>query len=455
MEIGMVEFSVKYAVVGLGHTGVSCAHYLMHKNQSFFIVDSRHNPPGLSEIATTYPHILITTGAIEVSVLIKAQYLIVSPGIPLSTPAIQEAITHGVKLISDIDLFFQHVRAPVVGITGTNGKSTVTTLVGAMAQQAGINSVVAGNIGVPVLDVLKTFQKDLYILELSSFQLERVSHCPLDVAALLNLSPDHLDAHGSFSAYIKAKQRIFAQCKSAVYWQDDTLTKPVGLPSSQCAAFTSRPPQQEQFGVIKDSHGYGVAQDNRVLLYMNEIKLTGRHNLTNIAAALTIGSLLQLPLDIMLEAVRSFSGLAHRCQWVDCIRGVDWFNDSKGTNEASSCSAIAGLASPGSKNLILIAGGAGKGTDFQQLADNIQRYVRAVILFGRDADKIAKAIDSRVLVCNADNLQEAVEQASAVAQPGERVLLSPACTSWDMFADYQERGNAFIKHVNQLKLMYQ
>lgn len=446
----MTSPSACYVIIGLGQTGVSCAEYLDSIGMSFFIVDSRENPPGLNRIRCTLPDINIYTGISDACLLTQADFMIVSPGLPIDTPMIQEALQAGVKLLSDIDLFCQAVDAPIVGITGSNGKSTVTALMGVMAEAAGVNAVVAGNIGVPVLDLLKDPPRDLYIFELSSFQLERTTYLKPTVSALLNLSPDHLDVHRSFEAYRLAKHRIFNCCTAAIFNQEDVQTWPEDRLQEHCFSFTSGQPESDQFGIISKKNVHWLAFGDERLLAASEMRMMGFHNLVNATAALTIGRLLHFPLPAMLKALCSFSGLPHRCQWVANKLGADWFNDSKGTNEAASISAINGLAFPEKKGLILIAGGDGKGADFHEFAAAINRHVSQVILLGRDAHNIERAINGITPVHNVSMLEDAVICAGRIVKPGERVLLSPACTSWDMFSSYQERGELFMKQVNNL-----
>ena len=362
----MVSSIANYVIVGLGQTGISCARYLLSIKETFFIVDSRAKPPGLDILAREMPEIAVYPGELACERLLQAKCMIISPGLPQDLPAISEAVERGARVTSDIDLFCKNINAPIAGITGSNGKSTVTTLVGDMAEEAGINAVVAGNIGVPVLDLLLRPRQDLYILELSSFQLARAEHLKLCVAALLNLSEDHLDYHHSFDNYAKAKHCIFTQCAAAVFNQCHPDCMPADIPAESCHPFTSGTPSSDQFGIIDREGKCWLARGEQLLIAADEIKMFGQHNLINAVAALTIGEQLHFPLPAMLRTLRSFSGLDHRCQWVACKKEAHWFNDSKGTNEAASSSAIESLALNSDKGIILIAGGDGKGADFKK-----------------------------------------------------------------------------------------
>ena len=439
-----------YVIVGLGKTGVSCAEYLSSRGETFFIVDSREQPPGLETVHQKFPHIRVYTGVDDASVLVEAETMIVSPGVPLDTEMVVKALQSGMALLSDIDLFCQAIEAPVIGITGSNGKSTVTEMLGIMADYAGVNAGVGGNIGVPVLDLLKESPRDLYVLELSSFQLERVASLQPTVALMLNLSPDHLDVHHTMEAYKQAKHCIFDRCEVAVFNQDDRQTWPEVSENIKTCSFTSNAPSADQFGIVRQDGAFWLAKGGHPLLCENDLKIVGFHNLVNAVAALAAGEQLGFPLSSMLNALQHFSGLPHRCQWVANRCGADWFNDSKGTNEVASIAAIEGLAFVDGKKLVLIAGGDGKGADFYALAHSIEAHVREVILFGRDAYKIEAAINYMTPVTNVGTLEEAVTHAGNMVRPGERVLLSPACTSWDMFANYQERGELFMQQVNGL-----
>ncbi len=440
----------RWAVVGLGATGISCAKYLATQGVDFFAVDSRHNPPCLNKVRKMFPHSELFTGVKDGSLLKKADAMVVSPGIPLDHPMIVEALNAGVMLLSDIDLFCQSIKKPVVGVTGSNGKSTVTQLIGEMAKACDINVAVAGNIGVPVLDLLNRSPKDLYILELSSFQLERVCCLRPAIAVMLNISPDHLDVHHIMQKYIAAKHRIYEHCDIAVYNQEDKQTWADNSLKIKCCPFTAKAPKEGQFGLIKSAGKWFLAKGSDLLLPVNEMKMKGWHNALNALAALTAGKQLGFSLVKMLDTLTKFPGLPHRCQWVARKYGADWFNDSKGTNEGASIAAIEGLAFSEKKGLILIAGGDGKGANFKKFATAINKHVRKVVLYGKDACKIEKAIGGVTSVVNVNTLEEAVAIAKENVLPEERVLLSPACTSWDMFPDYQVRGNLFIEQVRKL-----
>jgi UDP-N-acetylmuramoylalanine--D-glutamate ligase len=438
-------------IVGLGATGVSCVRYLARKGVPFAVVDTRENPAGLDAFRAEFPGADIRCGALDADYLSTAAELIVSPGVAISHPAIQAAKAAGVQLTGDIDLFCREVGAPIVAITGSNAKSTVTTLVGEMAQAAGIDVGVGGNLGTPVLDMLSEGEKALYVLELSSFQLETTHDLRAEVAVVLNVSPDHMDRYPDLQGYYLAKHRIFRGCRQAVINRDDALTSPLLPKDVKQWAFHLGKPDFRVFGILQHEGEAWLAVAQQPLLPVRELKIRGQHNVANALAALALGQAVNIPMAAMLDTLRRFGGLRHRCQWVADKQGVSYFNDSKGTNVGATVAALNGLGptlSEGAR-IVLIAGGDGKGAEFDDLSAPMARYGRAAVLIGKDADKI-HAVLSGVSVEHADTMEAAVLQAAACAQPGDIVLLSPACASLDMFRNFNERGDIFVHAVEAL-----
>ncbi|TCO76198.1 UDP-N-acetylmuramoyl-L-alanine--D-glutamate ligase [Chromatocurvus halotolerans] len=446
---GIIASSAQRIVVGLGDTGLSVVRYLAHRGERFAVVDTRDEPPGLAQLRDEFPDVSVFAGGIPQSLLNAAAELIVSPGLAPDLPFLQEAVAAGAVIRGDADLFVEAAQAPVIGITGSNAKSTVTALVGAMAQAAGMNAGVGGNLGPPALDLLAD-ERDLYVLELSSFQLERSDSLNLAVACVLNLSADHLDRHGSMPRYHQAKHRIFRGCHHAVVNSDDPLTIPPGGDGMQVSAWRLREPDLHGFGIHRDDDGVEwLARGFDDLMPVTEIALAGRHNLANALAAVAIGHSAGLPMAAMLSALRDFQGLPHRCQLVAVHRGVRWVNDSKATNVGAARAAIEGMGQ--GRNLVLIAGGRGKGGDFTDLRQPVAAHCKGVLLIGETAGQLARDLGDAVPVRHCDSLQQAVQAAASMAVAGDCVLLSPACASFDMFRNYGERGDAFAAAVRDLR----
>jgi len=443
-------------VIGLGLTGISCAKLLARNNARFMVVDTRENPANLAAFQQEYPQVKVMLGPLDQELLASASELILSPGVAKDDPAITYALESGSKLVGDIDLFCREVSAPIIAITGSNAKSSVTTLVGEMAKQAGLNVGVGGNIGLPVLDFLSMPEKELYVLELSSFQLETTNDLRAEVACVLNLTPDHLDRYDNdFQKYYQAKHRIFKGCKKVVENLDDALTHPLVAKQVNITGFRLGESDFAIFGVLNqleagEPREY-LALAKQPLLACDKIKLPGRHNVINALSALALGSQAGLPMASMLQAIEDFDGLEHRCQLVASKKGVSYFNDSKGTNVGATVAALEGLGPTlaQGKKVVLIAGGDGKGASFEDLAAPVRRYVQALVLIGTDAKRIANALDFEEIYF-ASSMQEAVQQAASLAQSGEIVLLSPACASFDMFDSYTQRGEVFSRAAEGL-----
>ena len=435
-------------IVGLGQTGLSCARYFHQENIPFIINDSRENPPGLIDIQHEFPDLEIVLGKFDEKLLAKAYELIVSPGVSLADSAIAKQIARGVLISGDIELFAQRVKTPIIAITGSNGKSTVTTLLGKMLESAGLNVKVGGNIGVPVLDFLKDpISPNLYVLELSSFQLETThSLCPA-AAVLLNICPDHLDRYASMQDYIIAKRRIYNACKVAIVNRDDVNSfSSVIDESSKKISFGLNLPAEGHFGLIENYLTLG----SQKLLAIEALNVKGQHHIANALAALALGHAVHLPMQAMLTALRDFQGLSHRCEWFLKPRGVNWYNDSKATNLGATLAAILGLGKTLQGKLVLIAGGIAKEDEFSSLYKPLSDYARAIILLGKDKLRIAEALQmgklaNTVQLILVQDLEQAVELASQQAEADDIVLFSPFCASLDMFDNFEQRGNRFME----------
>jgi len=443
----LISSTQRKVVVGLGATGLSVARYLAARGDDFCLYDTRENPPGLDQLRRDLPGVTVLTGAPPQDVLDTAGELIVSPGIAPAEPWLAQAIEAGATLRGDIDLFVAEAQAPVIGITGSNAKSTVTALVGEMARAAGLQVGVGGNLGTPALDLLDD-AAELYVLELSSFQLERAGELGLAVATVLNLTPDHLDRHGSMPRYHQAKHRIFSACKAVVFNSDDPLTVPPMAGERGAYSWRLREPELRGFGLRESDGETYLARGFDLILPVRELPLTGRHNVANALAALAVGTAADLPLEAMVEALRRFGGLPHRCEIVAEHRGVRWINDSKATNVAAAQAAIEGLGFE--KNLILIAGGRDKGSDFSQLRAVVAGRCERVLLIGEAASALEVALGDGAPTERVETLDAAVERAAAIARAGHSVLLSPACASFDQFASYEARGDAFRAAARRL-----
>jgi len=437
-------------VVGLGKTGLSCVRFLKSRGYPVAVNDTRENPPGLAELQAEFPEVAVSLGRLDESLLLQAREIVVSPGVSIKEPELLSArLNAGIAVVGDIDVFCREVSAPIVAITGSNAKSTVTTLVGLMAQSAGIDTGVGGNLGTPVLDMLREKgEQSLYVLELSSFQLETTHALKAAVAVVLNISEDHMDRYASMQDYHQAKHRIFRNCQRYVINRDDALTVPLIEDSLPKTSFGLNAPDLNQFGVLVEAGEKYLARGREKLMPVREMKIRGDHNVANVLAALALGEAVNLPMAVMLQTVREFAGLPHRCELVAERAGVAWYNDSKGTNVGSTLAAINGLGAAITGKLILIAGGVGKGQDFSPLSAPLVKYAKALVLIGEDGPKIGAAVAGSVEKLTAATLREAVEKAKALANSGDAVLLSPACASFDMFKNYEDRGQQFVATVN-------
>ena len=437
-------------VVGLGKSGMSLVRFLARQGLPFAVADSRANPPELATLRAEFPQVDVRCGELDVAFLCRANELLVSPGLALATPALQQAAARGVKMSGDIELFARHAKAPIIAITGSNAKSTVTTLVGEMAAAAGKRVAVGGNLGTPALDLLND-EVELYVLELSSFQLECTDQLNAEVATCLNVSEDHMDRYSGMPAYHLAKHRIFRGARQVVINRQDALSRPLLAEGQPCWSFGLNKPDFKAFGLIEEGGEKYLAFQFDKLLNVRELKMRGAHNQANALAALALGHAAGLPMAPMLAALREFTGLAHRCQWLRELRGVTYYDDSKATNVGAALAAIEGLGADIDGKLLLIAGGDGKGADFSALRGPVAAHCRAVLLLGRDAELLANTLaDSGVPLIRVATLEDAVQRAAELAQAGDAVLLSPACASLDMFKNFEQRGQLFAAAVGGL-----
>ncbi|WP_024299865.1 UDP-N-acetylmuramoyl-L-alanine--D-glutamate ligase [Methylomicrobium lacus] len=433
----------KVLVVGLGVTGLSVAKYLSRLGFNFAVVDSRDNPPSLKEFTEQMPDVPIFTGKFNEEAFQVASHLVISPGVALTEPAIAQAVANGSVILGDIDLFACSTNAPIVAITGSNGKSTVTTMLGEMAKISGKLVGVGGNLGTAALDLLET-PADLFVLELSSFQLERTTALNAAAATVLNISADHLDRHRDVEEYAGAKQRVFDGNGVMVINADDPRVNAMRRKGRRTYAFSIK--EAADFTLAKIEGVECLVYGGRKLMELSELRLEGRHNAANALAALALGIAVGLDPDAMCDALRRFRGLPHRMQRVGKIKDVTWINDSKATNIGACVAALQGC----DRKVVLLAGGDAKGADMSELRPAVQEKVKSVVLMGRDADLIEQALAGCVPAYRAQDMQEAVRIAASLAEPGDVVLLSPACASLDQYKNYQERGEKFAKAVQEL-----
>ncbi len=450
--------TAKVLVVGLGNTGISVARYLQNMGFKFAIIDSRDKPPLIDDFFEQLPDTPVFTGGFDDDAFKVATHLVVSPGLSLTETVISKAIANGSKIVSDIDLLACSVIAPVVAITGSNGKSTVTTMVGDMAKASGKRVAVGGNLGIPALDLLyapadkistttPTVQADLYVLELSSFQLERTSALTAAAATVLNISADHLDRHANLMAYAEEKRRVFHGNGVMVLNADDPIVAAMREAGRTVVTFSIKHPADFHLAYQQDSNGGSTSEylmyRQDCLMPLADLPLEGRHNAANALAALALGFAVGLDQHAMCAALRQFKGLEHRMQRVANRHGVTWVNDSKATNIGACVAALEGYQ----RKVILIAGGDAKGADMNELTPVIKEKTKAVVLMGKDARLIEQALNGCVPIYAAANMVEAVSIAARIAKAGDSVLLSPACASLDQYKNYQDRGDKFTKAV--------
>lgn len=433
-------------IVGLGKTGLSVAHFLRDRDVLFAVADSRENPPGKEELLASCPGVPTFFGEFSNKVFKQARQLVVNPGISVHTPAIQAAVKKGAEVIGDVELFARSSTRPVIGITGSNGKTTVTKLLSLMIQRAGLNVEMGGNVGIPVLDLLNKDKADVYVLELSSFQLETTYSLHAVSAVILNITEDHLDRYDGFAAYAAAKAKIYEQCEHVLANRDDTDVMTLARKYQPISFGLDKPERDQDFGIYEQDNETWLVKGNEKLINAKALKLKGRHNIANALAALALGDVAGIDMQGMLQGLQEFEGVEHRSQWIAKINKVNWYNDSKGTNVGATLAALSGM--PG--KTVLIAGGQGKGSDFKPLAPVVEDKARAVILLGEDAEKISAALGDFAPQHFVKTMDEAVALANEISKAGDNVLLSPACASLDMYKNYEERGEVFMAAVRCL-----
>ena len=445
----------KVLVLGLGETGLSSLRWLAAQGARLFVADTRENPPGLDALKAELPQVTIHTGAFKSTSFADVDLIVASPGVALSEPEIQAAVQGGVSVVGDVELFAQYrpTSAKVIAITGANGKTTVTTLVGEICKAAGLKTIVAGNIGLPVLDALMMETPDVYVLELSSFQLETTSNLQIDAATMLNLSEDHMDRYASFQDYAIAKARIFYNAKLQVLNRDDAWSMMMARPKLAQVTFgldddTDNNSEETSYGLKQVDGDTWLCEGDKELINLQDLKIVGLHNAANALAAVALCRGIGVDYAHIIQTLYNFKGLPHRVEWVANIDDVDYYDDSKGTNVGATCAALTGLA----QKVVLIAGGDGKGQDFTPLAAAVSENASAVVLIGRDAPLIEAALlPTNIPLYQAADLPEAVNIAKKLAKADEAVLLSPACASFDMFKNYVHRAEVFVAAVKRLK----
>ena len=449
--MSLITSDKRRIIIGLGQTGQSIARFFASRGLPFAACDTRETAAAIDTFRHQYPEVELQTGPLNGEWLSQADELVISPGVAKDQPAIQAAIASGAKLIGDIDLFAREVTAPIIAITGSNGKSTVTTLVWQMAVDAGCRAEIGGNIGIPVLDLLAKPAADLYVLELSSFQLETTHDLKASAATVLNMSADHMDRYDGMQGYHAAKHRIYRHCQQAIFNREDALSRPLVPNSTKQTSFGLGAPDLNQYGRLMVEGKPWLAKGAEALMPVADMKMRGEHNELNALAALALCESQGLKLSSLLKTLSQFPGLEHRCQWIAEREGVSWFNDSKGTNLGATLAAVVGLGETQERthSLILIAGGQAKGQDFSGLKLPSQRYLKSLILIGEDRQQMADEIGFEA-TCFADSLMDAVRLAESQAESGDAVLLSPACASFDMFTGFEDRGHQFVAAVREV-----
>lgn len=452
----IVQSNKAYSVIlGMGISGLSVARFYARHGKSMVLMDSRQQPPLLSQFKAEFPGVEIQLGGFDQRIINNASEIVLSPGLAKALPAVQQALNLGIPVVGDVEIFARQVKKPILAITGSNGKSTVTSLVSRMAQSSGLHAIEGGNIGVPVLDLISQEEQadtDCYVLELSSFQLETTENLATHASVILNLSPDHMDRYDSFADYCQAKATIYSDTKVAVINLDDDEVKKF---QDQCKSTISFSliDSQADFYLRNDSDGRQfLMHHNNAIIDVEEMKLSGLHNYANALAACALASTLGVAVDAMAKVLKTYTGLAHRTQTVLERQGVVWVNDSKGTNVGASCAAIQSIGSlPKVNKIVLIAGGIGKGADYEPMQSVVKQYARAAILMGEDANLLEQTLRvTSVPLYRVADMQEAVGIAAKIAQSGDAVLLSPAGASFDFYRNYVERGEHFESLVRNL-----
>ncbi len=449
MHKDLQKINGKVVIVGLGITGIACARFFKERGIEVAATDSRENPPCLEQFKQYLPDSDLSLGGFDEDMLLTANVIVISPGVSLREPALMKAAMSGVRIWGEIEVFARFVNARVIAITGSNGKSTVTTLVAKMLEQAGNKVEVGGNLGTPAVSLIKEDAPDFYVVEVSSFQLESTFSLSPASAVILNVSEDHMDRYSSIAEYANAKKRVIRGYGDVVINMDDFQTRDLLYtvePTRKIYTYTLNPPQENGFGLRKKDGQEWIYFDEKPVMPIADIKIPGMHNVSNVLAAMALVYAVDIDFEPMVEAVKDFAGLDHRTQWVAQANGVDWYNDSKATNVGATLAAVNGMG----ENLILIMGGDGKDADFSQLEKEFEGGVKLVVLIGKDALEIEKGLNGAVKVLYAGTMKEAVQIAHENAVSGDKVLLSPACASWDMFNGYAERGAEFVAQVKKI-----
>lgn len=462
MEMNVELSGKKVLVLGLGDSGLSMARWLYRKGAHVRVADSRKQPPHAAQLASEMPQVPLDSGPFRDSSFTGIDMIAISPGVALREPRVSEALNAGVFVAGDVELFAQAFKsfaeAKVIAVTGSNGKSTVTSMAGAMCRAAGLNTVVAGNIGLPVLDALTHVEMqvrqgkkapEVFVLELSSFQLETTYSLDASAATVLNLYQDHLDRYDSMEEYAAVKARIFSGHGAQVVNREDELSRRLADPARTVLSFgLGTPVGNREWGMVVSGGESWLAQGELKLMPLKELPLAGLHNAANALAALALCRAIGMEYAPLLSALKKFAGLPHRVQKIAEIRGVAFYDDSKGTNVGATVAALTGMP----QKVVLIAGGDGKGQDFSPLKSAIAAHARALVLIGRDADKIAAAVAGCCApVLHAAAMEDAVILSFNQAQRGDAVLLSPACASFDMFRNYEHRAEVFVRAVQALQ----
>lgn len=433
-------------IAGMGVTGISCARFLQRRNIPFRVIDSRDEPPQLKIFRQEFAGSEILTGGFDNGALQGIRTLVLSPGIDLRHPFVELARQQGIRVVGDIEIFADYSNAPVIGITGSNGKSTVTTLAGYLLERAGYKVRTGGNLGTAALDLITEPAPDFYVLELSSFQLDLTQSLRPRAAVVLNVSDDHMDRYPDIDAYTASKAQIYRQADWCIVNRDDVRVSAMPVGKSVLSFGTAAPSRSDEFGLVEAGGKIWLACGDLKLLPVDRLGIQGRHNWMNALATLALLQASGIALETVVEYLPEFTGLPHRCRLVAQRNGIRWINDSKATNVGASAAALESFDPP----IILIAGGDGKGADFSVLRPSVTNRVKAVLLFGRDAALIEQALADVAPCIRLNNMEEAVTRAAAMARPGDTVLLAPACASLDMYTSYAARGDDFARCVHKV-----
>ncbi len=439
-------------VLGLGQTGISMLRFLQaHGIKPIAIMDTRKQIANYDEICAEFPDIPIILGALDQNWLNKAQVILISPGVDPRLPELVALRDKHIPIVGDVELFAQVAKAPIIAVTGTNGKSTVVTLVGELIAEAGHRVMVAGNIGLPVLECLAEPEPDYYVLELSSFQLEATDNLHVLSAVVLNVTDDHMDRYDQFDDYVAAKQRIYRHCEHPVINYDEPRSwRGVSYLKEPMIAYSMK--QSSGVECYLDVHGgqTWLAYNKQSLVSLDMLAMQAKHQVQNALAAIALTRFVAgVDKACIANVLSSFTGLSHRCQLVAKSDEVMWYNDSKATNVAAAVAALNSLGDTHPKGVIWIAGGQGKGADFSPLIDPVSKHVKVALLIGEDRQQIASQIESYTEVKLVETMAEAIDQAYQLVDSGEVVLLSPACASFDMYSGFSQRGDSFCDEVRK------